>query len=94
MSYYQKNLQGYTRGFMGFNALAVMVQSCIGGIAAMLVLQNGSSPAQMLQLFFVVILASGFNGAVLSQQKPKLVFDLLLLSVIGNSLIALVNAFI
>lgn len=79
---------------MGFNALAVMVQSCIGGIAAMMVLHNGASPAQMIQLFFVVILASGFNGAVLSQQKPKLVFDLLLLSVIGNSLIAIVNAFI
>jgi len=94
MSYYQKNLDGYIRGFMGFNALAVMVQSCIGGIAAMMVLQNGSTPAQMVQLFFVVILASGFNGAVLSQQKPKLVFDLLLLSVIGNSLIAILNAVI
>ncbi|MCW4470048.1 hypothetical protein OGH69_13815 [Flavobacterium sp. MFBS3-15] len=94
MSYYQKNLEAYTRGSMGFNALAVMVQSCIGGIAAMMVLQNGTSPAQMIQLFFVVALCSGFNGAVLSQQKPKLVFDLLLLSVIGNSLFALINAFI
>lgn len=94
MSYYQKNFEGYRRGFMGFNALAVMVQSCIGGIAAMVVLQNGSSPVQMIQLFFVVILSSGFNGAVLSQQKPKLVFDLLLLSVVGNSLIAIVNAFL
>lgn len=94
MSYYQKNLEAYRRGAMGFNALAVMVQSCIGGIAAMTVLQNGSSPAQMIQLFFVVIFSSAFNGAVLSQQKPKLLFDLLILSVVGNTAIALFNAFI
>jgi len=94
ISLYKRNLEGYTRGFMGFNALAVMVQSCIGGIAAMTVLQNGSSPLQMVQLFLVVIVSSFFNGSVLAQQKPKTVFNLLLISVVVNTIITILNAII
>lgn len=94
MSYYQKYLDGYTRGFVGFNTLGILFQSCWGSVAAMTVLQNGNSPRQMVQLFFVVILCMGFNGAVLAQQKPKTVFNLLLTSVIVNAFILLLNVFV
>ena len=94
MSYYQKYLDGYTRGFVGFNTLGILFQSCWGSVAAMTVLQNGNSPRQMVQLFFVVILCMGFNGAVLAQQKPKTVFNLLLASVIVNAFIILLNVFV
>ncbi|MES2485016.1 MAG: hypothetical protein V4581_03595 [Bacteroidota bacterium] len=76
---------------MGFTTLSVMVQSCIGGLTAMTILMNGTSPAQMVQLFFTVILCSGFNGAVLAQQSPKLVFNLLIVSVVVNILLMIVN---
>lgn len=94
MSYYQKYLDGYTRGFVGFNTLGILFQSCWGSVAAMTVLQNGNSPRQMVQLFFVVILCMGFNGAVLAQQKPKVVFNLLLASVFVNAFILLLNVFV
>ena len=94
MSYYQKYLDGYTRGFVGFNTLGILFQSCWGSVAAMTVLQNGNSPRQMVQLFFVVILCMGFNGAVLAQQKPKIVFNLLLASVFINAFILLLNVFV
>ena len=94
MSYYQKYLDGYTRGFVGFNTLGILFQSCWGSVAAMTVLQNGNNPRQMVQLFFVVILCMGFNGAVLAQQKPKTVFNLLLASVIVNAFILLLNVFV
>ena len=60
----------------------------------MTVLQNGNTPRQMVQLFFVVILCMGFNGAVLAQQKPKIVFNLLLASVFINAFILLLNVFV
>ena len=94
MSYYQKYLDGYTRGFVGFNTLGILFQSCWGSVAAMTVLQNGNSPRQMVQLFFVVILCMGFNGAVLAQQKPKVIFNLLLASVFVNAFILLLNVFV
>ena len=94
MSYYQKYLDGYTRGFVGFNTLGILFQSCWGSVAAMMVLQNGNTPRQMVQLFFVVILCMGFNGAVLAQQKPKIVFNLLLASVFINAFILLLNVFV
>lgn len=91
MSTYQKYLESYARGYIGFNTIALLFQSCWGSAAAMVVLQNGTSPKQMVQLFFVVILCMGFNAAVLSQQKPKMVFNLLLASVGINAVILFAN---
>lgn len=94
MSYYQKYLQDYKRGFMGFNTLGILALSILGSIAAMFVLQNGTSPAQMVQLFFVTIFCMSFNGAVLSQQKPKVVFNMLIATVLVTTIITLINIFI
>jgi len=93
MSTYQNLLNTYKSGYYGFTTMSVMVQSCLGGLTAMFILMNGTSPAQMVQLFFTVILCSGFNGAVLAQQSPKLVFNLLLASVITNIVLIVVNVF-
>ena len=93
MSTYQKYLDNYARGYIGFNTIAILFQSCWGSAVAMYVLKNGNSPAQMVQLFFVVILCMIFNGSVLSQQKPKIVFNLLLASVLINTIILIANIF-
>ncbi len=91
MSTYQKVYGGFERSFMGVTTIAVLVQSCLGGIAAMAVLMNGTSFIQMLQLFMVVCACIGFNGAVLSQQKPKVTFNILVGGVIVNIILAAVN---
>jgi hypothetical protein len=93
MSTYQKYLDEYTKGFMGFNTLAILMQSGLGGFAAMLILQHGNSIPQMIQLFFVVITCSVFNGTVLAQMKPKVVFNTLLLSVTLSIVIIVTNIF-
>ncbi|RYJ43727.1 hypothetical protein [Flavobacterium beibuense] len=94
MSTYDKYLNSYTKGFMGFNTIAILGQSCLGGIAAMFVLQNGTSVAQMVQLFLITIFCSGFNGAVLAQMKPKVVFNFLIATVVLNLTLALLNIFV
>ena len=73
---------------MGYAAIAIIGQSCIGSVAAMLILMgNAPKMALLAQLFLVTILCMGFNGAVLAQQKPRIVFNLLLVSVVFNVLI-------
>lgn len=91
MSTYDKYYEKFEDGFFANSTVGVLVQSCVGGVAAMAVLQNGTSFAQMLQLFLVVSCSIGYNGAILSQQKPKIIFNMLLLSVGLNLLIATLN---
>ena len=93
MSTYQKYLENYKRGYMGFNTLGILGLSCIGGITAMLVLKNGVSPAQMIQLFLVTAVCMGYNAAVLSQQKAKIIFNTLIAAVLTNAIITIINIF-
>ena len=94
MTLYQKTLGDFRKGFMGFATLAIIGQSCLGSAAAMYILQNGTSFWQMIQLAAVVIACMFLNGAVLSQQKPKLVFDLLLGSIFISIFTIVLNTFI
>ena len=91
MSTYQYFLQSYTRGFLGFSTLGVMVQSCVGGLAAMTILMNGNAPIQMVQLFIAVVLCVSYNGALLSQLSPRITFNLFWTSVIVNTFLFIIN---
>jgi len=91
MNTYNDYYTRFERGFFGNCTLGILGSSCLGGIAAMSVLQNGTSFFQMFQLFIVVVSCMLFNGAVLSQQKPKVVFNLLLWSITACTVLALVN---
>ncbi|MEW5674758.1 hypothetical protein ABGT15_00405 [Flavobacterium enshiense] len=94
MTLYQKTFEEFQEGYMGFTTLAVIGQSCLGGAAAMYILQNGVSFFQMVQLALVVIACSFVNGAILSQQKPKLVFNLIIVSVAISIAAIILNNFI
>lgn len=82
MSLYVNALEDFKENYLGYIALAIIGQSCLGSAAAMYILKNGTSLTQMVQLTIVVIICMLVNGAVLSQQKPKIVFNLLLVSVL------------
>jgi len=92
MSIYQKYYQVFERGFIGYSTMGVLSQSCMGSIAAMAVLQNGTNLTGMIQLFFVIASCMTFNGAVLSQQKPKVVFNILLWSISISILVIAFNS--
>lgn len=94
MTLYQKTLQDFQRGYLGFTTLAIIGQSCLGGAAAMYILQNGTSLSQMIQLAMVVIFSSVVNGSILAQQKPKLVFNLIITSVALSVLMIVLNTLI
>lgn len=91
MSTYDKMYHQFEYGFFGSVTLGILASSCIGGIAAMAVLQNGTSLLQLFQLFLVVTGAMLFNGSVLSQQKPRTIYNMLILSVALNTVLAIIN---
>jgi hypothetical protein len=91
MSTYQFFYNRFQRDFFGCTTTGVLVQSIVGAISAMYVLMHGTSTAQMMQLFCVVACCMLYNGAVLSQQKPKTIFNILLISITVNTLIAVIN---
>lgn len=75
---------------MGYATIAIIGQSCLGSAAAMVLLMGTLDTAiQMTVLFFVTILCMAFNGAVLAQLKPLTTFNLLIMSVIFNTLVVL-----
>ncbi len=91
MKIYQSYLEEYEKGIIGYSPIAIIGQSCLGSVAAMFILMNGNSVTQMIQLFVVTILCMFYNGAILSQQKPKLSFNLLILSVISSTVFVVFN---
>ncbi|MDI9310913.1 MAG: hypothetical protein QM535_11920 [Limnohabitans sp.] len=93
MVLYKKILEEFEKGFIGYATLAIIGQSCLGSIAAMYVLKNGTSFFQMFQLTLVVFACMFLNGAVLAQQRPKLVLNMLIISVLTSILLIFLNLF-
>ena len=88
---YNKVYQDFEKSFIGVTTIGVLVQSILGGIAAMAVLTHGNNFVQMAQLFLVVCACLCFNGAVLSQQKPKVTFNILIIGILVNVALATIN---
>lgn len=91
MTLYQKTFQEFQNKYLGCATMAIIGQSCLGSVAVMYIMQNGTSLFQMVQLALVVVSCMGVNGAILSQQSPKLVFNLILNSVIVSFCMIVVN---
>lgn len=77
--------------FVGYSAVAMILSSCLGSAAAMVILMNGHDLVQMFQLFLVVVVCLVYNAAIFSQMKPKFVFNTLILSLVVSSILLLIN---
>lgn len=94
------NLQGlyhslqaeFGRMKWGYETLALFAQSCLGGIAAMLILKNDTFVAlKISELLFVTLLAMGFNAAVLVNLQSRWAFNILIVSVLFSILMIVSN---
>jgi hypothetical protein len=94
MTLYQKTLGDFQQSYVGFAALVIIGQSCLGGAAAMYILENGNSLVQMIQLGFVVITCTLVNVGILAQLTPKTVFNMTIFSVILSLLSIVTNVFL
>ncbi|ESU23118.1 hypothetical protein FEDK69T_12670 [Flavobacterium enshiense DK69] len=94
MTLYQKTFQNFQKEYYAYATLAIIGQSCLGGAAAMYILKNGTSFSQMIQLALVVLVCSFVNGSILATQKHKLVFNLILTSVITSTVMITLNTLV
>lgn len=93
MELYKNLVKEYTSGMFGYATIGIIGQSCIGSAAVMLIFMNNdiSRELQMLELFLVTTFCMGFNGAVLSQQKGNIQFNILILSILTSVLFIITN---
>ncbi|MCK0134450.1 MULTISPECIES: hypothetical protein [Arenibacter] len=92
MRLYNQLLNEFKREQTGYSTIAIIGQSCIGSVAAMVVLMNHMPAAIKLTLLFLVtILCMAYNGAVLARLNAKTTFNLLVLSVLFSILTIIGN---
>ena len=93
MELYKNLVKEYTSGMFGYATIGIIGQICIVSAAVMLIFMNGDIPRsiQMIELFLVTVFCMGFNGAVLSQQKGKIQFNILAISVMTSIFIIISN---
>lgn len=71
--------------------LTIILNSCIGSIAAMTVLAQGTSLLTGIELTLCVSLCMGYNAALLAGSNRKFAFWLLALSLLINMLLILIT---
>ena len=91
MELYLKNLEEFKQNEKGYATIFIIIQSCLGSIAAMYVLINGTSVFQMVQLFLVTVICMAFNASILAQLNSKVVFNLFLISILISLLVLILN---
>lgn len=91
MTIYQKQLSEFTQDFYAGATTGVLVSSCLGSIAAMLILMNGHTAIDMIQLGLVVVVCMWYNASVLAQLKAKFVFNSLITSILLSTTFILLN---
>lgn len=94
MILYDKSLESFQKNYIGYAALIIIGQSCLGSAAAMYTLENGTSMLQMIQLGIVVSICMMVNVAILAQLTPKTVYNMTIFSVIISGLIIILNLLI
>ncbi|MDL5510635.1 hypothetical protein QSE00_02330 [Arenibacter sp. M-2] len=83
MRLYNQLLNEFKREQTGYSTIAIIGQSCIGSVAAMVVLMHHIPAAlKFTLLFLVTILCMAYNGAVLARLSAKTTFNLLIFSVL------------
>lgn len=92
LNVYHNLLTEFKKNQIGYSAIAIIGQSCIGSVAAMVLLKNDLPTLTMLILLFLVtIFCMAYNGAVLAQLKPKITFNLLIMSVFFSGMVIIAN---
>lgn len=86
-SLYTKINTDWNENFIGYSALAIILSTCVGSIAVMTTMMQGTGVSQMIQLILVVSACSAHNASILTVQKPSIVLKLLVLSVIVSVLV-------
>ena len=84
----------FTENVMGYSALGIVLSTCVGSIAIFQILNFGHGVLNMALVLVCVAVCSLHNAAILTVQKPTLIFKLLMASVLINSFVIEISLFI
>lgn len=88
---YLKLTSDWQENFMLYASSAIIGCTCLGGITVYSIFEHGNSLLQMIQLFVVVVLCTGVLASILTVQKPKIVLNTVIASILICTLIAILN---
>lgn len=81
----------FTSNIMGYSAMGMILSTCLGSIAVMGQLITGHNFVHMLLVFLIVVVCSVHNAAILTLQKPIVIYRLLILSTLTSTLVIIGN---
>ncbi|MDC8003822.1 hypothetical protein POV27_07150 [Aureisphaera galaxeae] len=81
----------YSHNYYMYIPLTIILQSCLGSIAAMYILYQGTTWVAGLELTICTVLCMGYNAAILAQANRTFGFWLLMTSLLLNSLLIMIN---
>ncbi|KRB58524.1 hypothetical protein D3C87_1485030 [compost metagenome] len=91
MKIYNQTFENFNKNYIGCATMAVIGQSCLGAVAAMCVLSNGTSLGQMVQLTIIVFANMFANTSILAQMSHKTVFNIIISTVFFSTLFIIIN---
>lgn len=91
MTVYQKGLIDFKQHYTLYIPLSIILQSCMGSIAAMYILMNSTQSFHFFELFLCVTFAMGYNGFIYAQTKIKWVYNLLIATLLMHTLLIVIN---
>ncbi len=91
MRFYNTLYKDFEELYVGYSAVAIILSTCLGAAAAMVILMNGHDLVQMFQLFLVVAVCMIYMVTVLAQLRPKFVFNSLVVSLLVSAILLVIN---
>lgn len=92
MMTYNDYLSDFKENFLSYIPLSIILQSCVGSVAAMYILMKADiNDFPFFQLGICVIVSMAYNASIMAQLSRKIVFNLLILSLVVNILLVIVN---
>lgn len=91
MTLYNKGLEDFKEHLTLYVPLSIIFQSCLGSIAAMFILKNSFPTFHFIDLTLVVSFAMAYNGALYAQMKPKVIYNLLIATILVHTTFLIIN---
>jgi len=89
---YTDYLNDFKSNFLTYIPLSIILQSCIGSAAAMYILVKADiNDFPFFQLGLCVIVSMIYNASIMAQLRKKIVFNLLIVSLVVNILLIVIN---
>lgn len=83
--------QSFVYDYYMYVPLTIILNSCLGSIAAMTILMQGTSLLSAVELVISVSLCMGYNAALLAGVNRKFAFWFLLVTLLVNLLLIVVT---